>query len=43
MEKCGLLYEGTFRKEFRLLSTNELTDIIHRAVLREEWLEKFGG
>ncbi len=43
MEKCGLLYEGTFREEFRLLSTNELTDIIHRAVLREEWLEKFGG
>ena len=37
MEKCGLLYEGTFRKEFRLLSTGEWTDIVHRAILREDY------
>lgn len=40
MEKCGLLYEGTFRQSFRLLSTGELTDIVHRAALREEWLSR---
>lgn len=37
MEKCGLLYEGTARKSFRLLSTGEWTDIIHRAILREDY------
>lgn len=40
MEKCGLLYEGTFRKEFRLLSTGEWTDIVHRAILREDYFAR---
>lgn len=37
MEKCGLLYEGTFRKKFRLLSTGEWVDIVQRAILREDY------
>lgn len=40
MEKCGLLYEGTFRKEFRLLSTGEWVDIVHRAILKEDYFAK---
>ena len=40
MEKCGLLYEGTFRKEFRLLSTGEWVDIVHRAILREDYFAR---
>lgn len=40
MEKCGLVYEGTFRGEFRLLSTGEWTDIIHRAILKEDYLQR---
>ena len=37
MEKCGLLYEGTFRKEFRLPSTGEWVDVVHRAILKEDY------
>ena len=37
MEKCGLVYEGTFRKEFRLPSTGEWADIVHRAILKEDY------
>lgn len=40
MEKCGLLYEGTFRKEHRLLSTGEWTDVVHRAILREDYFAR---
>lgn len=40
MEKCGLVYEGTFRKEFRLPSTGEWADIVHRAILREDYFAK---
>ena len=40
MEKCGLLYEGTFRKSFRLLSTGEWVDIVHRAILREDYFAR---
>ncbi|MDE6677239.1 MAG: GNAT family N-acetyltransferase [Clostridia bacterium] len=40
MEKCGLLYEGTARGEHRLLSTGEWTDIIHRAILREDYFAR---
>lgn len=40
MEKCGLLYEGTARKAFRLLSTGAWTDIIHRAILREDYFAR---
>ena len=40
MEKCGLACEGTFRKEFRLLSTGEWTDIVHRAILREDYFAR---
>lgn len=36
MEKCGLRYEGTKRKSFRLLSTGEWTDIVFRAILEED-------
>lgn len=40
MEKCGLLYEGTFRGQHRLLSTGEWTDIVHRAILREDYFAR---
>ena len=40
MEKCGLLYEGTARKEFRLLFTGEWTDMVHRAILREDYFAR---
>lgn len=40
MEKCGLLYEGTFRKSFKLLSTGEWTDIVQRAILREDYFAR---
>lgn len=40
MEKCGMSYEGTFRKEFRLLSTGERVDIVHRAILREDYFAR---
>ncbi len=40
MEKCGLAYEGTFRKEARLLSTGEWTDVVHRAILREDYFAR---
>lgn len=43
MEKCGMRTEGTLRKYFRLLSTGELTDIVVRSVLREEWERGAGG
>lgn len=37
MEKCGLRYEGTLRKHFRLNSTGEHVDIVTRAILRDEY------
>lgn len=37
MEKCGLRYEGTRRKAFRLLSTGEWADIVIRAILEEDY------
>lgn len=37
MEKCGLRYEGTLRKQMRLLSTGEWTDIVCRAILEEDY------
>lgn len=40
MEKCGYLYEGTFRKHFKLLSTGERTDIVQRAILREDYFAR---
>lgn len=40
MEKCGLLYEGTRRDGFRLLSTGEWTDIVVRGILKEDYLSK---
>lgn len=40
MEKCGLLYEGTFRKEFRLLSAGEWADIVHCAILSEDYFAR---
>lgn len=40
MEKCGLFYEGTFRKYVQLLSTGERTDIIQRAILREDYFAR---
>lgn len=40
MEKCGLKYEGTFRKEIRLLSTGEWTDILHYAILEEDYFAR---
>lgn len=40
MEKCGLQYEGTFRKYFRLPSTGGFTDIVQRAILSEDFLRK---
>ena len=40
MEKCGLLYEGTFRKEMRLPSTGERVDIVHRAILKEDYFSR---
>lgn len=33
MEKCGLLYEGTLREHFRLLSSGERVDIVTRGIL----------
>lgn len=40
MEKCGLRYEGTMRKAFRLLSTGEWEDIVYRAVLEEDYFDR---
>lgn len=40
MEKCGLSYEGTFRKAFRLLSTGEWEDIVYRAILEEDYFHR---
>ena len=40
MEKCGLKYEGTRRKAFRLLSTGEWTDIAIRAILEEDYFSR---
>ncbi len=40
MEKCGLHYEGTMRKAFRLLSTGEWEDIVYRAVLEEDYFDR---
>ena len=37
MEKCGLKYEGTRRKAFRLLGTGERVDIVERGILREDY------
>lgn len=37
MEKCGLLYEGTRRDGYRLLSTGEWVDIVVRGILREDY------
>ena len=37
MEKCGLRYEGTRRKYFRMLSTGEWVDIVVRGILREDY------
>lgn len=40
MEKCGLKYEGTKRKSFRLLSTGEWADIVVRAILEEDYFAR---
>lgn len=40
MEKCGLLYEGTRRKGFRLPSTGEWVDIVVRGILREDYFAR---
>lgn len=40
MQKCGLRYEGTRRKAFRLLSTGEWVDIVDRGILREDYFEQ---
>ena len=40
MEKCGLKYEGTKRKAFRLLSTGEWEDIAFRAILEEDYFAR---
>ena len=40
MEKCGLVYEGTQRDGFKLFSTGKRTDIICRAILRQDYLNK---
>lgn len=37
MEKCGLLYEGTRRDGYRLLSTGEWVDIVVRGILQEDY------
>lgn len=39
MEKCGLAYEGTRRKFFRLPSTGERVDIVERGILREDYFK----
>ena len=40
MEKCGLKYEGTKRKSFRLLSTGEWADLVVRAILEEDYFAR---
>lgn len=40
MEKCGLKYEGLKRDGFRLVSSNEWTDIVVRAILKEDYFAR---
>ena len=37
MEKCGLKYEGTRRKAYRLLLTGERVDIVECGILKEDY------
>ena len=39
-EKCGFVYEGTARKAWKLTGTDERCDLVHRAILREEWEQR---
>lgn len=39
-EKCGFVYEGTARKAWKLIATGERCDLVHRAILREEWEQR---
>ncbi len=39
MEKCGLRYEGTRRKGFRLPSNGQWVDIVCRGILREDYFQ----
>ena len=39
-EKCGLLYEGTRKGYFKLLSTGERVDIVERGMTREDYFGK---
>ncbi len=43
MEKCGLLYEGTRRKAYRLLLTDRRVDIVERGILREDYFARRKG
>ena len=40
MEKCGFVYEGTARKAWKLIGTDVRCDLVHRAILREEWEQR---
>lgn len=39
-EKCGLSYEGTRRKFFRLPSTGERVDIVMRGITKEDYFSR---
>lgn len=39
MEKCGLQYEGTRRKGYRLLSNGQWADIVDRGITREDYFQ----
>ena len=39
MEKCGLKYEGTCRSRCRLPSTGEWTDLVMRAITKQDYFQ----
>lgn len=38
MQKCGLLHEGVSRKAFCCPSDGKYHDLVHYAILRENWV-----